>query len=311
MSISLKGFRRQSPSNNAARGRIPAPLLRPRRRFTIICASFFRRSASRTIPLTGQPIYRQTPQQIVDQILDYPAETKIILLAPLVQNESGEFRDVIEKVKREGFVRIRVDGEIIELGRPEPIRLKKGERHTIEAVVDRLVVREGIRTRLADSVETALKWGSNRIVVLRERERKTSNPGSFRGPTANLQMGEDVGRVFRLPRLPRATEAVARQDWEEIRYSTDYGNPETGFSLGQLTPKHFSFNSHLGACPACHGLGTQLVCDPELMVTDTVEIARGRRGRAVAARNETDAGLLSRTADGARQAFRCGGQHPV
>ncbi|MDQ3200453.1 MAG: excinuclease ABC subunit UvrA, partial [Verrucomicrobiota bacterium] len=180
-------------------------------------------------PLTGQPIFRQTAQQIVDQILDYPAEAKIILLAPLVRNESGEFRDVIEKTKREGFVRVRVDGEIIELGRPEPIRLKKGERHTIEAVVDRLVVREGIRTRLTDSVETALNWGSNRMVVLRQAEGK----------------------------------------WEEVRYSTDYGNPETDFSLGRLTPKHFSFNSHLGACPACHGLGTQLVCDPELMVTDT------------------------------------------
>ena len=204
-------------------------------------------------PLTGQPIFRQSAQQIVDQILDYPAETKIILLAPLVRNESGEFRDVIEKTKREGFVRIRVDGEIIELGRPEPIRLRKGERHTIEAVVDRLVVRDGIRTRLADSVETALKWGSNRIVVLRERERKTSNPERFRGPTSDAQIGEA---------------------WEEIRYSTDYGNPETDFSLGQLTPKHFSFNSHLGACPACHGLGTQLVCDPELMVTDTSKSLR-------------------------------------
>ena len=146
-------------------------------------------------PLTGQPIFRQTAQQIVDQILAYPAETKIILLAPLVRNESGEFRDVIEKAKREGFVRIRVDGEIIELGRPEPIRLKKGERHTIEAVVDRLVVRDGIRTRLADSVETALKWGSNRIVVLRERERKTSNAeaSSQRQPSM-----EDVGR-YSLP----------------------------------------------------------------------------------------------------------------
>ena len=180
-------------------------------------------------PLTGQPIFRQTAQQIVDQILAYPEETKIILLAPLVRNEIGEFRDVIEKTKREGFVRIRVDGEIMELGRPEPIRLKKGERHTIEAVVDRLVVREGIRTRLADSVETALKWGTNRLVVLR---------------------GGD-------------------QALQEDKYSTDYGNPDTDFSLGALTPKHFSFNSHLGACPDCHGLGTQLVCDPELMVTDT------------------------------------------
>src|SRR3982075_3482919 len=116
-------------------------------------------------PTTGKPIHRQTPQKIVDQILAFPAETKIILLAPLVQNQKGEFRDVIEKVKREGFVRIRIDGEIVELGKPEPIRLKRTERHTIEAVVDRLIVREGVRTRLADSVETALRWGGNRIVV--------------------------------------------------------------------------------------------------------------------------------------------------
>ena len=91
-------------------------------------------------------------------------------------------------MKREGFVRVRVDGEILELGRPEPIRLKKGGRHTIEAVVDRLVVREGIRTRLADSVETALKWGGIGVVVLR---------------------GERHG---------------FRREWEEVRYSTDYGN---------------------------------------------------------------------------------------
>jgi len=182
-------------------------------------------------PLTGTPVFRQTPQQIVDQILAYPAETRIILLAPLIQNQRGEFRDVIEKIRREGFVRVRLDGEIVELGKPEPIRLKKTEHHTIEVVVDRLVIREGIRGRLADSVETALKWGGNRIVVLR-----AAHNGS--------------------------------EKWEAVRYSTDYGNPDTDFSLGQLTPKHFSFNSHLGACPACHGLGTQLVCDVELMISD-------------------------------------------
>ncbi|MDP9254308.1 MAG: excinuclease ABC subunit UvrA [Verrucomicrobiota bacterium] len=194
-------------------------------------------------PLTGQPIFRQTPQQIVDQILAYEPETKIILLAPLVQNQTGEFRDVIEKVKREGFVRIRVDGEILELGRPEPIRLKKSARHTIEAVVDRLVVRDGIRARLADSVETALKWGQNKIAVLRQISK---TPNAQR-PTSNVESEESS---------------------KELRYSTDYGNPDTNFSLGELTPRHFSFNSHLGACPACHGLGTQLVCDVELMISD-------------------------------------------
>src|SRR2546421_2970201 len=105
-------------------------------------------------PATGQPIHRQTPQQIVDQILVYPAGSKIVLLAPLVQNQIGEFRDVIEKVRREGFVRVRVDGEIVELDRPEPIRLKKNQRHTIEAVVDRLVARDGIRAPFADSGAT-------------------------------------------------------------------------------------------------------------------------------------------------------------
>src|SRR6202171_2898950 len=187
-------------------------------------------------PTTGRPVFRQTPQQIVDQILAYQPGNKIIVLAPLVENQVGEFRDVIEKAKREGFVRVRIDGEIVELGGPDPIRLKKNERHAIEAVVDRLVVRDGIRVRLTDSIETALKWGGNRVVVLRER-RETSNA---QRSTSNVQ-----------------PEAI----WEEFRYSTDYGNAETGFTLGELTPKHFSFNSHFGACPACHGLGMESVSD--------------------------------------------------
>jgi len=184
-------------------------------------------------PLTGQPLRRQTPQQIVDQILAYEPETRVIVLAPLIENQLGEFRDVIEKTKREGFIRVRIDGQIAELDRSEPIRLKKSERHTIEAVVDRLIVRDGIRVRLTDSIETALKWGGNRVVVLK-----------------------------------RASDAELSDTLEELRYSTDYGNADTGFTLGELTPKHFSFNSHLGACPACHGLGTQLACDPELMISD-------------------------------------------
>ena len=186
-------------------------------------------------PFTGRPLNRQTTQQIVDQILAYEAGSKIVVLAPLIEDEPGEFRDVIEKMKREGFVRVRVDGQIIELDRSERTRLKKNQPHTIEAVVDRLVVRDGIRVRLTDSIETALKWGGNRVVVLCQRRDSASPTG----------------------------------EWQELRYSTDYGNAETGFTLGELTPKHFSFNSHLGACPACHGLGTQLVVDPELMIPDT------------------------------------------
>ena len=194
-------------------------------------------------PLTGRLLSRQTPQQIVDQILAYEAGSKIIVLAPLIENQLGEFRDVIEKLKREGFVRARIDGQLMELDRPQPIRLKKTRRHTIEAVVDRLIIRDGIRVRLTDSIETALKLGGNRIGVLREVSKTPDVQGSM-------------------------LKAEHNEIWEELRYSTDFGNAETGFTLGDLTPRHFSFNSHLGACPACHGLGTQLVCDPELMISD-------------------------------------------
>jgi excinuclease ABC subunit A len=193
-------------------------------------------------PKTGKPVHRQTPQQIVDQILAYDPGSKIIVLAPLVQNQPGEFRDVMERLKREGFVRARIDGEIVELDRPDPVRLKKDARHTIEAVVDRLVVREGIRVRLTDSVETALRWGENRLSILTEKK------------TANVESNQ----------------------WKEQRYSTNYSADGSDFSLGELTPKHFSFNSHLGACPACHGLGTQQVIDPDLMISDqTRSIAEG------------------------------------
>ena len=186
-------------------------------------------------PTTGEPVVRQTPQQIADAITAWPEGTRFVLLAPLVEREAGEFRDVIEKARREGFVRLRVDGEMIELGRPEPIKLDKNRRHIIEAVVDRLVVRAEIGQRLADSIETALRWGTNRLTVLRQP----------------AEGGE----------------------WIEQRFSTDYCNPATGFTMPRLTPKHFSFNSHLGACPACHGIGTQLFCDPELMVDAAKSLA--------------------------------------
>ncbi len=182
-------------------------------------------------PATGEPIHKQTPQTIVDALLAFPEETRMVLLAPVVQEESGEFRDVLEKIRREGFIRARVDGEIVELGNPQhPVRLDKTHAHSIEAVVDRLVVRSEARQRFADSVETALKWGHGKMLVL--------------------------------------TQAKGSEEWAERPFSTDFTNPKTGFTLPQLTPRHFSFNSHLGACPECHGLGTELVCDPELIVPD-------------------------------------------
>jgi excinuclease ABC subunit A len=152
-----------------------------------------------------------------------------VVLAPIVQSEVGEFRDVIEKLKREGFVRARIDREIVDISGTQQIKLQRREHHVIEAVVDRLVVRDGIRARLSDSVETALRWGGGKLKVL-------------------------------------ARTAEEPEEWEERPFSTDFANPETGFTLPQLTPKHFSFNSHLGACPACQGLGSEAFIDPDLVV---------------------------------------------
>ena len=188
-------------------------------------------------PVTGAPVVRQTPQQIADVIAGWPEGTKFMVLAPLIEGEVGEFRDVIEKARREGFVRLRIDGEMVELGTPDPIKLEKTKAHVIEAVVDRLTVREEMSQRLADSIATALRWGGNQLTVIRQ-------------------------------------DADSRE-WVPERFSTDYCNPETGFTMAKLTPKHFSFNSHFGACPACHGIGTQRFCDPELMVDPAKSLKQG------------------------------------
>jgi excinuclease ABC subunit A len=184
-------------------------------------------------PATGTPVFKLTAQDIVDRILALPEETRVVLLAPIVQSEVGEFRDVIEKLKREGFVRARIDGEMVELSGPQPVKLQRGEAHRIEAVVDRLVIKEGLRARLADSVDTALRWGGGKLGYLKQ-----------------------------------APNSEDKEHWEERRLSTDFANPETGFTLPQLTPKHFSFNSHFGACPACQGLGSEAFIDPDLVISD-------------------------------------------
>ncbi len=188
-------------------------------------------------PANGTIVSRQTPQEIADAILRWPEGTKFLLLAPLVTGQAGEFRDVIEKARREGFVRVRVDGEVLELSKPDAVKLDKNKRHTIEAVVDRLAIRDGLVQRLADSIETALRWGDGHLSTSRQEPGKLS--------------------------------------WIEERFSTDFCNPETGFTMPKLTPKHFSFNSPLGACPACHGIGTEVYFDPALMVDPAKSLSQG------------------------------------
>ncbi|MBI3269748.1 MAG: excinuclease ABC subunit UvrA [Planctomycetes bacterium] len=177
-------------------------------------------------PTCGRAITQQTPSQMVDRILELPAETKVLLLAPLVRGRKGEHRDVLERARREGYVRVRVDGEVFELRDcPTPGKFKK---HEIEAVVDRLTVRPELRSRLADSVETALGLGDGLLVVSHEAE----------------------GR------------------WRDAVMSRHYACTDCGVSLDELTPRLFSFNSPYGACPACDGLGTRRELDPDLVVPD-------------------------------------------
>src|SRR5438105_10873546 len=172
----------------------------------------------------GRPVQRQSAGQIADIILSWPEGTRIEVRAPLVQGRKGEFRELFEAVRKQGFIRAYVDGELIEVS--DPPKLNRRQNHTIEVVVDRLVVRTEDRGRLADSLETALKLADGVVQV--------------------SEAGEDHVELF----------------------SERYGCPTCGISLPELEPRHFSFNSPFGACPACGGLGTRRRVSEELILGD-------------------------------------------
>lgn len=201
---------------------------------------FYAHAGQPHCPVSGQRITHQTTSDIVDKILQLPPRTRLMLLAPVVRGQKGEFRDVIERLAREGFVRARIDGELVELASNMRIKLDGKQRHTIEVVVDRLVVDEKIRVRLSDSVETALKWGEGSLLLLRQE------PGIEPGGA-----------------------------WTETLHSNRMYSPATGISYDVLTPKHFSFNSPFGACAVCHGLGQKLVFDAGLVVPDEQKSLEG------------------------------------
>ena len=188
-------------------------------------------------PETGVPIVPQSTSDVVDKILALPPKTKVMLLAPVVRRQKGEFRDVLERLAREGFVRARADGEFVELGDTNrPVKLDKKKFHNIEAVVDRLVIDDKIRVRLGDSVETALRWGDGVLLALHQ--------------------------------LPNAANNV---EWIETLHSNKMCSPATGKSFDPPTPKHFSFNAPAGACPVCHGLGQKMIFDEHFVVPNAEE----------------------------------------
>ncbi|MHC4579943.1 MAG: excinuclease ABC subunit UvrA [Planctomycetota bacterium] len=192
----------------------------------------------------GKEIASQHPAQIVESILRRPEGTKIQICAPLVRGKKGEHKDVFSAIQREGFVRVRVDGGIYDVrNAPE---LGKNKKHNVAALVDRLILKDTIRVRLADSVETALKLADGVLLVLLQE-----------------------------PDAAKTKEGNGK--WKEIIYSEKFACPKhPQASLEELSPRLFSFNSPYGACKSCDGLGTILEFDPDLIVPDkTVSLENG------------------------------------
>ncbi|MHC4750345.1 MAG: excinuclease ABC subunit UvrA [Planctomycetota bacterium] len=184
----------------------------------------------------GEEITSQHSSQIVESILSRPEDTKLQICAPLVRGKKGEHKDVFTGIQREGFVRVRVDGDIYDVRNIPP--LNKNKKHDIAAVVDRLIIKDAVRIRLADSVETALKLAEGVLLVLMQEP--------------------DMDKTKR-----------GKDPWEEIIYSEKFACPEhPQASLEELSPRLFSFNSPYGACRSCDGLGTILEFDPDLIVPD-------------------------------------------
>ncbi len=221
-------------------------------------------------PTCGREIERQTVQQIVDQILTLPEGTRLLVLGPLVKDRKTEGDRIFEAARRQGFVRVRVDGELIDLAETKP--LDKYRRHSIEVVVDRYIVRH------AEAPEGTAEAGAP------ERERPGDGVGdrageSPRDPDA-ARLADSVETALRLGEgvvviapAPREGEPPA---FEERRYSERYSCPYDGTTIDELEPRSFSFNSPHGACPACAGLGTRLEIDPERVVPDrSLSIADG------------------------------------
>ncbi|WP_026974189.1 excinuclease ABC subunit UvrA [Alicyclobacillus contaminans] len=182
-------------------------------------------------PHCNIPITSQTVEQMVDRILEYPEGTRLQVLAPVVRGRKGEHQRLLEDIRKNGYVRVRVDGVLREV--TEDIALEKNRKHTIEVVVDRIVVRSDIHSRLADSLETALGLSGGLVII------------------------DVIGQ-------------------EELLFSQNFACPNCGFSVGELAPRMFSFNSPFGACETCYGLGVQMEVDEELVIPNpSLSIAEG------------------------------------
>jgi excinuclease ABC subunit A len=242
-------------------------------------------------PQDGSVVSRQTPQQIVDRVLLLPEGTRFQVLAPVVRGRKGEYESLFEELAGQGFARARVDGEVYELSAIP--KLARYEAHTIEVVVDRLVLRPGIERRLTDSLETALKLADG-VAEIQVVPREPVN-GSGRGGGAEADQaagGAGAGDAAGV------ADAADTADGETLIFSQHLACPICGTSYDELAPRNFSFNSPYGACPSCDGLGTRYEVDPELVVPDPdLSIDEGAVTPWAGARNEYFGRLLQGVAE--------------
>ena len=219
-------------------------------------------------PATGLPIETQTVSQMVDRVIALPEGTRLYLMAPFVRGRKGEYRKELAAFLAQGFQRAKIYGAFHEL-EASP-KLDKKFKHDIDIVVDRIVVREGLETRLADSIETALTIADGLAVA----EYADAPPSSLVTRPADAPRDEGAGRGTskEAPHPEEARRAVTKDggpaDPERILFSQKFACPVSGFTLPEIEPRLFSFNSPQGACPACDGLGEELQFDPDLVVPD-------------------------------------------
>ena len=200
-------------------------------------------------PQCGRAVERQTVQQIEDAVFEFDHGSRIMLMAPVVRDRKGEYKDVFEDAKKKGFVRVQVDGEIRDLS--ETITLDKNYRHTIQIVVDRLVINEELeRSRVNESLETAMRLAEGMVTVSMLDELAESNGSGTLTSTGRRQR----------------QRAKRQNPNKEVLFSEQFSCPYCVISLGEIEPRTFSFNNPHGACPECTGLGFKLVVDPELVI---------------------------------------------
>ncbi len=203
-------------------------------------------------PNCGREIKEQSVDQIIETILSWSQGTKLTILSPVIRGKKGEHQKVIDDAKKSGFARARIDGLMVEL--EDSIKLDKQKKHTIEIVVDRIVLKPEIRKRLADSVETALQSSNGVIIVLR-RVNKTD------------EAYENV--VHEISAKGKSVDSAADFIEEEVFFSQKNACPDCGISIPELQPRMFSFNNPFGACPDCTGLGEKMEYDKNLIARDS------------------------------------------